>query len=84
MFVTLENLIQLQKEMRLNTYEKDNSKFKSDLKRFYTLETTEAECYVLSHFFEKFRQIDVLLKNFTLNRFDGKNLRGSEFFAFSL
>ena len=35
-------------------------------------------------FSQNFRQINVLLKNFTLNRFDGKNLRGSEFFAFSL
>ena len=33
-------------------------------------------------FSQKFRQINVLLKNFSINGFDGKNLRGSEFLVF--
>ena len=32
-------------------------------------------------FSQKFRQIDVLLKNLTINWIDGKNLHGSEFMA---
>ena len=33
-------------------------------------------------FSQKFRQINVLPKNFTINWFDGKNFRGSEFLVF--
>ena len=40
------------------------------------VEITEYYCH---HFSEKFRESNDLLKNFTLNWFDEKNLNGSEF-----
>ena len=38
--------------------------------------------YCATVFSQKFRQINGLLKNFTVNWFDGKNLRGREFLVY--
>ena len=38
--------------------------------------------FSLTHFWQKFREINFLLKNFTLNWFDEKNFHGSEFLVF--
>ena len=54
-------------------------KVTSSLRHTVLLHSVDISEFYCHGFLQKFRQINVLLKNFTINWFDGNNLRGSEF-----